>query len=288
MSDRNTEYVLIRNRKPKKSRQYYYDEDPNDDDGDDDNDSQIYARLVQIKPRKEQRIKYISNDEDDLDYRSRISDPTKRMRKKLNGNQFILDEDDKIIKVIRNSRTPSPLPVEHRRLRSRPRESLPIFYETSSGHLVSRPSKKNISQTKKTQIVYVDDEPTRVIKKVIIDPRTGDRETIYEKDKPKKQRKCYMQQRPAELVIDSDDEDEQQPTQYVKLLKHRTVSTEVLPRREPSPKYYMIKKKTNSEPVYALTSRMPAIKTNRRVVYEVPAKKSLPTYVYSSDGKYYK
>ncbi|CAF2411402.1 unnamed protein product [Rotaria sp. Silwood2] len=287
MSDRNTEYVLVRNPKPKKTRQYYYDDDPNDDD-DDDNDSQIYGRLVSIKPRREQRIKYISNDENDYDYRSRIRDPKIRTRKKTNGNQIIIDDDDSIIKIIRNSRTPSPLPIEHRRLRSRPRESQPIFYEISSDRLASRPLKKNTLRTKKTQVVYADDEPIRVIKKVIIDPRTGDRETIYENDKPKKQQKYYMQQRPAEILIDSDDDDEQQKTQYVKLSKRRTVSTEVLPRREPSPRYIMIKKGVDPEPVYVSTSKMPSIKTNRRVVYEVPAKKSLTTYVYSSDGKYYK
>ncbi|CAF1447860.1 unnamed protein product [Rotaria sordida] len=293
MSDRNTEYILIRNRKPKKSRQHYYDEDANyDDDEDDDDDSQIYARLVPRKPRKEQRIKYISNDENDFDYRRQISDSKIRTRKKTNGNQIILNEGD-IIKVIRNSRTPSPLPIERGRLKSRPRVSQSVFYETSSGHLISRPFKKNTSPTKKTQVVYADDEPTRVIKKVIIDPRTGDRETIYKKDKPKKQRKYYMPQHPNEILFDSDDDDddddyEQYPKQYVKLSKHRNVSTEVLPRRESSPKYIMIKKKVDSEPAYTLTSKMPSIKTNRRVVYEIPTKKSLANYVYSSNGKYYK
>jgi hypothetical protein len=71
MADRDTEYVLVRNRKPKKTRQYYYDED---DDDDDDNDSRIYSRLVRRKPRKEQRIKYISSDEIDSDDRLQTSD----------------------------------------------------------------------------------------------------------------------------------------------------------------------------------------------------------------------
>jgi hypothetical protein len=50
----------------------------------------------------------------------------------------------------------------------------------------------------------------------------------------------------------------------------------------------MIKKKPGSEPIYGSTSRMPVIRNNRRVVYESPARKALTTYVYSSDGKYYK
>jgi hypothetical protein len=125
------------------------------------------------------------------------------------------------------------------------------------------------------------------MKKVIIDPRTGERETYYEKDKPKKQHRYIARQRPLELLSDSDDDDDQQ-AQYVRVVKQRSVPTEILPRHEPSLKYYMVRKKPDSEPVYAITSKMPAIKSNRRVVYEVPTKKSLTTYVYASDDKYYK
>ncbi|CAF3963181.1 unnamed protein product, partial [Rotaria magnacalcarata] len=102
--------------------------------------------------------------------------------------------------------------------------------------------------------------------------RRGYQEIIYEKDQPKKQRKYYLRPRPTEVFIDSDDEDKQQQMQYVKLIKHRTTSQDVLPRRDPSPKYIMIRTKSNSQPVYAFTSKMPAIKNNRRVVYEVPTK----------------
>lgn len=72
MADRNTEYLLIKNQKTRKPKQFYYDED--DDDYDDDYNSQIYGRLVPIKPRKEQRVKYISNDETDYNYRKYTSD----------------------------------------------------------------------------------------------------------------------------------------------------------------------------------------------------------------------
>ncbi|CAF5012029.1 unnamed protein product, partial [Rotaria socialis] len=77
MTDRTTEYILVSSRrKAKKPKQYYYNEDSDNDDEDDedDNDSQIYGRLVPIKPRKEQRIKYISNDEIFPDYRKHRSE----------------------------------------------------------------------------------------------------------------------------------------------------------------------------------------------------------------------
>lgn len=159
--------------------------------------------------------------------------------------------------------------------------------ETASGQVVPRRSKKNTLHTKKTQVVYADDEPTKIIKKVIIDPRTGDRETIYDKAEPRKQQKYYLRQYPIENLISSDDDDEQ-PRQYVKLVKHRTISTDALPRRDRSAKYVMIKHKADSEPVYAMTSKMPAIKAKHRVLFEAPTKKSLTTYVISSNGKYYK
>ncbi len=70
MPGRDTEYVLVRSRKPKKTRQYYYD----DDEADDDDDSQIYTRVVRRKPRREQRMRYISSDDIESDYRRQSSD----------------------------------------------------------------------------------------------------------------------------------------------------------------------------------------------------------------------
>jgi len=67
-SSRDTEYVVVRDQKPKKSTRYYYD----DDDADDDNDSQIGTStrtIVRTKPVKEPRIKYITADEIEPDYR---------------------------------------------------------------------------------------------------------------------------------------------------------------------------------------------------------------------------
>jgi len=67
MADRDGEYVLVRNRKAKKSRQYYYDDD---DDDDDDNDSQIYRRIA----RRKARNRYFSSDDIESDYRHQPRD----------------------------------------------------------------------------------------------------------------------------------------------------------------------------------------------------------------------
>lgn len=68
MTDRSTqssEYVLVRDAKPKQTARYYYD-------GDDDNDSQTNTttrRIVRTKPVKEQRIRYVRGDDSESDYR---------------------------------------------------------------------------------------------------------------------------------------------------------------------------------------------------------------------------
>lgn len=189
---------------------------------------------------------------------------------------MILDEDDNVIKVMRDGRSPSPVP---RRFRHRPREAQTMFYETPDAHIVSRPMRKNYIQTKKNHVIYADDEPTKVIKKVIIDPRTGERETLYERDRMRKQQKFYLNQRSLPIYDDSDESDD---PQYARMGKHRTI-----PRMEPTSRYVMIKNKPHSDPIYGYTSKMPAIKNTRRVVYDVPAKKALTTYIYPH-GRYYK
>jgi hypothetical protein len=137
----------------------------------------------------------------------------------------------------------------------------------------------------KNDFVYAEDEPTKVLRKVIIDPRTGNQQIIYEKDKPKKQvqPKYVIRKHTNEIPIDSDNEDEQQP-QYVQVVQRRTV-----PKQEaPTTKYVMIRKKADTEPIYAAESSVPTAKTNRRIVYETPIKKASNSYVYSTNGKYYK
>ena len=61
-SSRDTQYVIVRDEKPKKPTRYYYD-------GDDDNDSQTARRIVRTKPAKEQRIKYVTADAVESDHR---------------------------------------------------------------------------------------------------------------------------------------------------------------------------------------------------------------------------
>jgi hypothetical protein len=203
-----------------------------------------------------------------------------------------------VIKIIRNSRTPTPPYVENRRQRTRPREARTVYYETPDGHLVTRSSLNPPLTRSKDDFVYAEDEPAKVVRKVIVDPRTGNRETIYEKEKPKKQvvqQKYVIRQRPSEVAVDSDnddDEDEQQQQQqpqYVQVVQRRTVpKQEAPPPPPPTTKYMMIRKKVDSEPIYAPSSSVPTVKTNRRIVYESPPKKSSTTYVYASNGKYYK
>lgn len=199
---------------------------------------------------------------------------------------MVLDEDDNVLKVIRDTRSPSISSTERRRGRHRPREARTFFYEKPNGHIVSRPAKKTNVFAKRTQVVYDNDAPTKVIKKVIIDPRTGDRETIYEKDKPKKQRKFYFNHRPGHIDYDSDEYEDEDPSQYVRIVKHRTIPTETITQSEPSSRYVVIKQRSNSDSIYARTTKMPAIKNPRRVVYDVPTRKPLTTYIYPH-GKYY-
>ena len=117
--------------------------------------------------------------------------------------------------------------------------------------------------------------------------------SVYEKEKIKKSPKRYVvRQRPSELPIDSDEEYEsprhRQP-QYVQVVQRRAMPPQpVVMKKEPSTKYVMIRKKAESEPVYAVTSSVPVVKGSRRIVYETPAKDSTTKYVYASDGKYYK
>ena len=189
-------------------------------------------------------------------------------------------------------------PVEYRRLKFHPPEFQYVVYDTPSSHLISRLPKTTTLQSGKTQVVYMDDKLTNMTKKVIIDPRTGDREIIYEKDIPKKRQNYFIRQRPTEILIDSDDDDddddnddtdnERRRTQYAKVAKFRTIPTRRVQKKEPPTTYFTIKKRSDSEPVYALTSKMPAIKNDRRIVYKLPSKKPSKTYVYTSDGKYYK
>jgi hypothetical protein len=204
----------------------------------------------------------------------------------MNGEPVVLDEDDNVIKIIRNARAATPPLMENRRLRVRPHESRTLYYATSDRHLVARPSKNYA--TVKTN--YAEDDPSKLIRRVILDPRTGNQETIYDRDKPKKpHRQKYIVRKYAnEIPVDSNGEYEQQ-RQYVEVVQRRTVPTPAIAKQEiSSKKYVMIRKKVDSEPVYAVASSIPAVKTNRRIVYETATKKPSPTYVYSSDGKFYK
>lgn len=180
--------------------------------------------------------------------------------------------------------------VQNRIVRVRPRESRTLYYETPDGRLIARPAKNQTVVKPKPDIVDTDDEATKLVRRVILDPKTGDQETIYDKEKEKKhhRQKYIVRKYPNEVPVDSEGEYEQQP-QYVQVVQRRTMPTQVAAQQEmPSPKYVMIRKKVDSEPVYAAAPSMPTARTSRRVVYETATKKPSTTYVYASDGKYYK
>ncbi|CAF3345787.1 unnamed protein product [Rotaria socialis] len=285
---RDVEYVVVTDRKPKPTQRYYIDSD-------DDNDSQPVVttrRIVRTKPIKEHRIKYAEMQNGESDHRQQhvieSDDHGIKIRNTTSGEQIVLDEDDNILKIIRHPRTPTPTPplLEKRRHKYRHREPRTVFYETSDGQLIARPPKRHESRRRKSEYVYVDNDSPKVVRKVIIDPRTHEQEIIYEKEKPKKSsvQKVKIRKPVNEIIVDPDDDYEQEP-EYVKIVR-RPVQRTVIENKQPSTKYVMIRKKV--EPESSFTLATPPISTNRRVVYASPPKKSPTKYVYSIDGKYYK
>ncbi|CAF0776412.1 unnamed protein product [Adineta steineri] len=294
--NRDAGYVLVQDKKQSKGTQYY-----DDSDDDDDNDSQmatVTRRVIRTKPTKEQRIKYISTDDLQYDHRRQsIVEPNNRklkMRRTSNGDPVVLDEDDNVIKIIRNARSPTPPPViKNRSVKIRPRQPQTLYYETSDGQFVTQPPKNHTIIKPRTELIYRDDEPTKLLRKLIIDPRTGDQETIYENKPQKQHRKKYIVRKQInESPLDSDDEDGQQiQPQYVQVVQRQPLPMQTIIKQEkPTSKYVMIRKKVDSEPVYGLSSSssIPTLKNNQRIVYETPTKKPSATYVYSTSGKYYK
>jgi hypothetical protein len=81
-SNREVEYVMVRNPKSTTAARYYYDDD--DDEHDDDpDDSHVgttttMKRIIRRKPVREPVIKYVTSDEGDIDdrrkYRSESND----------------------------------------------------------------------------------------------------------------------------------------------------------------------------------------------------------------------
>ncbi|CAF2963620.1 unnamed protein product [Rotaria sp. Silwood2] len=292
-SNRDVEYIVIPNRKPKITPRYYYYDD---DDDDDDNDSQLITtsrRIVRTKPIEEPRTKYLEmNNLESEDRRQNVTefnDNGIKIRQTNDGEQIILDEDDNFIKIIRNTRTPTPPIAENRRLRIRRHEPRTVYYETTNGDVIVRPPKNHDLIKKRSEYIYTDDEPTKVLRKVIIKPTINDYETIYEKDKSKKYspKKVKMRKPINEIPVDTHADYEQQP-KYVQIVRRRIIPREVIPKKESPTKYVMIRKKLHSEPAYTTTSPIPTVRTNRRIVYEEPKKNTSTKYVYATDGKYYK
>lgn len=64
-SSRETEYVIVRDGKPKQTARYYYDDDMIDYDT--DTPVTTTRRVIRKQPVKEQRIKYVSADEPEVE-----------------------------------------------------------------------------------------------------------------------------------------------------------------------------------------------------------------------------
>ncbi|CAF1098471.1 unnamed protein product [Adineta ricciae] len=292
---RGAEYILVPNRKPKKPVQYVYETD-------DDNESQIATvtrKVVRQKPAHEQHIRYITADELERDHRRQrvveTNDRKIKVRNTANGEPVILDEDDNVIKIVRNVQTPTPPPVayENRRVKHRSHEPLrTVYYETPDGRLIAQPANIHSFSKPKTELIYTDRDPTKLLRKVIIDPRTGEQETIFEDSPKKHHRKKYVVRKQInnESPVESDGDDEQQ-SQYVQVVQRQTAPTQVVTKPEkPGTKYVMVRKKVDSEPIYAVPPlSRPAVNSHRRIVYETAtSRKPATTYVYSADDKYYK
>ncbi|CAF0742328.1 unnamed protein product [Didymodactylos carnosus] len=259
-SARRGEYVLIRSQKQKKHPQVVY-ADPDEYYS----DEPVTTQIVRTK-QPTRHVKYVSADESYHHHQSSGASEKARVhvRKTTNGEKVLIDDDDNIIKVFREP-TPESNVSEGRQI---------IYYETPEGHLVTKqPKKKIIEQSHpKTKVVYRDDEPTKVIRKVIIDSMTGDRKTVYEREKPKKQ---VIIHRDAVTTVESDDEDQQS---YVRVVQKRVDHS---PRREA--KYVIYKDQDEPQYTYPSSSSSSYGKSNR-IVYEIPKK----TYLYSASKKYYK
>ena len=88
----DTEYVVVRGRQQKKAMRYYDNDDDEDDYVDEDTDSPVVRRMIRRKPVREQRIKYVTNEEPDTEYR-RVLDPEPK-------EVCVLAEIDNIFQVL--------------------------------------------------------------------------------------------------------------------------------------------------------------------------------------------
>ena len=174
--------------------------------------------------------------------------------------------------------------MEHRRVQVRAREPRPIYYEASYNHPHSHSPKPILRrQRANDDFVYAEEEPTTIVRRVIVDSHTGERDTIYENDRSRRQPRSYdIRQRPTELLTDSEEEyDERRRTHNVRSEEPRPVRARVVTERKPTTKYVIVRKKPDDEPEYVA-----ARNSNRRVVYLTPKKTSSSQHVYSTDRQY--
>ena len=180
--------------------------------------------------------------------------------------------------------------VENRRIRIRPRERPVQYYESPEGQMIKRSPRKQIIVKHRDDGDFSEDEPTKIIRKIVIDPSSVPSQVVHQKNRLKKLPKKYVvRERPTELQIDSEEDPAMVQPQYVQVIQHPGIVPTEVSRKGPRTKYVMIRKKAESEPVYSVTSSVPVVKREPRIVYDNPEKMPTNTkYIYASNDKHYK
>ena len=169
----------------------------------------------------------------------------------------------------------TPPVVEKQRFKIRPRGAGIVYYETLDDHLVARPAKNYNFKSTQNEYVQLENEPTRIMRRLAIDNRRRDQEFIYKEDTPKKlPQQKYIIRHVNEIPNESDDEYEQQKQpRYAHIVQRRIAPKQVVTKQEAPTKYLIIRKKVDSKPTYLVKSSVPTVKSNRRLIYETPTKK---------------
>ena len=163
----------------------------------------------------------------------------------------------------------APLSIMKNRRKYRSYERPTLYYEGKDGRHYTRPSKRTFVKDRPVQFDYVDDEPKKFLKKVIIDPRTGHRETFYDPDRRRKAEKMFVKQRPVEILVESDD-DEPRVNFFP-----QPKATHVRDK-----KFLQIPHGRSSERFYVVDSKLPRVANGRHVFYEKPRRKLINDYRY--------
>jgi hypothetical protein len=196
--------------------------------------------------------------------------------------------------VIRDTRSPSPAIVEHRRVQVRPRAARTLHYEMPEIHAGIRSPRKTIIVRPRDQYIYAADQPTQVIRTRANVPRLIDSQVPYGKSIANKPQKKYLvRQLPVDTLHDVDYNDDnedvyvqQHRPQHIQVVQKRYAAPSVVTNTQRGTKYVMLRRRADAEPIYTVQSSVPVVKGNRRIVYSNPVEDSTTKYVYSTDRKF--